>query len=88
MKKEKFIKSIAMGIIGVSTLSSIPAIAKNNDKEKCYGVAKAGKNDCSSAKEGGHNCAGKSKIDGAEIDWIYVPKGLCDKLVNGDNGLF
>ena len=49
-------------------------------KEKCYGVAKAGKNDCSWA---GGSCAGSSKKDGDKTAWIILPKGTCDKLVGG-----
>lgn len=50
--------------------------------EKCYGVAKAEKNDCA-AKDKSYSCAGHAKKDGDENSWIYLPKGLCDKLVGG-----
>ena len=59
--------------------------AVKNEHEKCYGVAKAGKNDCS-AKDGSNSCAGRAKKDGNVNDWIYVPKGLCDKLTGGVKG--
>lgn len=49
-------------------------------KEKCYGVAKAGKNDCASGK---NSCAGSSKVDNDPQSFVAVPKGLCDKLVGG-----
>lgn len=48
------------------------------EMEKCYGVAKAGKNDCATAA---HSCAGNSKTDGEA--WLNTPKGLCDKIVGG-----
>lgn len=48
------------------------------EKEKCYGVAKAGKNDCSNLS-GSHSCAGQSTKDGAVDDWNYVDKGTCAK---------
>ncbi len=48
--------------------------------EKCYGVAKAGKNDC---QTGASSCAGTSKKDSQADAWISVPKGTCDKLVGG-----
>ncbi len=52
----------------------------DTSKEKCYGVAKAGKNDCG----GGSNaCAGHSKADGAKDSFLVVPAGLCEKLVGG-----
>jgi uncharacterized membrane protein len=48
--------------------------------EKCYGVAKAGKNDCQTANS---SCAGTSKKDAQTDAWISVPKGVCEKLVGG-----
>jgi uncharacterized membrane protein len=55
------------------------AIAAKGDMEKCAGIAKAGKNDCGTSK---HACAGQSKADGGE-EWVYVPKGTCEKIVGG-----
>jgi uncharacterized membrane protein len=51
--------------------------AAAEDKEKCYGVAKAGQNDCATAA---HSCAGQAKSDNAPGEWKYVPKGTCDKV--------
>ena len=48
--------------------------------EKCYGIAKAGKNDCQTAKS---SCAGTSKKDGQTDAWVAVPKGTCEKIVGG-----
>lgn len=45
-------------------------------KEKCYGVAKAGQNDCASLT-GSHSCAGQATTDKAPEEWRYVPKGSC-----------
>jgi uncharacterized membrane protein len=61
--------------MGVSTTAM--AGDKAADKEKCYGVAKAGKNDCAS---NGHSCAGQAKADNDPGDWKYVPKGECEKM--------
>jgi uncharacterized membrane protein len=47
-------------------------------KEKCYGIAKAGKNDCKSAN-GSHNCAGHAKTDNDANEWKFVAKGECEK---------
>ena len=47
--------------------------------EKCYGVAKAGQNDCAS-KSGGHSCAGQSKKDMSPNDWKNVPAGTCASM--------
>jgi len=47
--------------------------------EKCFGVAKAGQNDCASAN-GSHSCAGQAKKDNDPAEWKYVPKGTCIKM--------
>ncbi len=54
---------------------------KNFKAEKCYGIAKAGKNDCASA--GNNSCGGTSKIDSDPKAWIYVPQGYCERIVGG-----
>lgn len=46
------------------------------NQDKCYGVAKAGQNDCAS-KTGTHACAGQSKKDNDPTDFKYVAKGTC-----------
>ncbi len=48
--------------------------------EKCYGVVKAGKNDCQTNTS---SCAGTSKKDSQNDAWISVPKGICEKIVGG-----
>jgi uncharacterized membrane protein len=54
------------------------AQAADSGKEKCYGIAKAGQNDCASAN-GSHSCAGQSKKDNEPTEWKYVAKGTCEK---------
>ncbi len=49
------------------------------DKERCYGVAKAGQNDCASS-DGAHGCAAMAKADNAPTEWKWVAKGSCEKL--------
>jgi uncharacterized membrane protein len=51
-------------------------------KEKCYGVVKAGANDCAAAN-GSHSCAGQAKVDGDGGSFVALPKGVCEKLVGG-----
>lgn len=80
-KKTKFLSLIATGISMIAT--SEMALAGKKQMEKCYGVAKAGKNDCGD-KLGKHSCAGQSKIDGDKNEWVYLPKGACDKIVGGE----
>ena len=57
-----------------------PAPVPKFEAEKCYGIAKAGKNDCQTANS---SCAGTSRRHGQGDAWLYVPKGTCEKLVSG-----
>ncbi|MBS0267265.1 MAG: DUF2282 domain-containing protein [Planctomycetes bacterium] len=50
--------------------------------EKCYGVARAGKNDCASAAAK-HGCAGTAKHNADPNEWVKVRQGLCAKLAGG-----
>lgn len=59
---------LAAGMMANTT----PAAAADN--EKCYGIAKAGKNDCQTAT---NSCAGTSTVDNQKDAWIYVPAGTC-----------
>jgi uncharacterized membrane protein len=58
-----------------------PAPAPSFKAEKCYGLAKAGKNDCAST--GNNSCGGSSKLNGDPKAWIYVPEGYCERIVGG-----
>jgi uncharacterized membrane protein len=69
--------AIAAAIGSVLALGAGPAAAGDASKEKCYGVAKAGQNDCAA---NGHSCAGQSKVDNDPTEWKYVPKGECEKM--------
>lgn len=55
-----------------------PGHAQAADKEKCFGIAKAGQNDCASVN-GAHSCAGQGKADNDKREWKYVAKGSCEK---------
>lgn len=75
-------KLITTAIAGVLALAAVPAAqAQPADskapREKCYGIAKAGQNDCGTAR---HTCAGKAASDNAPDEWKYVPKGTCQKI--------
>ena len=54
------------------------AHAADANKEKCFGIAKAGQNDCAN-NAGIHSCAGQSKVDNDKTEWKYVAKGTCQK---------
>lgn len=84
MNKRFLIASaIAAAIAGPSLTSAQggPAPEPTFKAEKCYGIAKAGKNDCAST--GNNSCAGTSKANADPRAWIYVPAGYCERIVNG-----
>jgi uncharacterized membrane protein len=82
-KKTKLLITASILAAIKATSASAHMEPKSGDgMEKCYGVAKAHKNDCAS-KAGKHSCAGQAKTDRNSNDWIKTPKGLCDKLVGG-----
>jgi len=58
-----------------------PAPEPTFKAEKCYGIAKAGKNDCAST--GANSCAGTSKANADPRAWVYVPAGYCERIVGG-----
>lgn len=55
------------------------AQAESGPKEKCFGIAKAGANDCANLS-GSHSCAGLAKTDHGADEWNYVAKGSCHAL--------
>lgn len=71
-------------LIGSAILATSSAQADNSEgkMEKCLGVVKAGKNDCADLKNT-HSCAGEAKVNGSKEEWILLPKGVCERLVNG-----
>jgi uncharacterized membrane protein len=74
-------------IITASALASLMALGLASNvvaqdkaaKEKCYGIAKAGQNDCANLS-GSHSCAGQSKVDNGPEEWKYVAKGTCGAM--------
>lgn len=78
MTQRTLITSTAASLMSLALLSS-PAMAQNTAKEKCYGIAKAGQNDCGNLA-GTHSCAGQSKVDNDKGEWKYVAAGTCKSL--------
>ena len=62
----------------LASLAASPVAHAAGAAEKCYGIAKAGKNDGPSA-DGAHSCAGQAKSDNSDVEWKYVAKGTCVK---------
>ncbi|MGQ0526512.1 MAG: BufA1 family periplasmic bufferin-type metallophore [Alphaproteobacteria bacterium] len=69
-------------LAGAQSASALEGHVPPPEKEKCYGVVKAGANDCASASAS-HTCAGYATVNRSGEEWVAVPKGLCDKLAGG-----
>ena len=82
----KLLNKTFMVAAAVATIAVSGALVSNEVQaaiigmEKCYGVTKAGKNDCGA---NGHSCAGNAKVDGDPNEWLYLPKGFCNRLNGG-----
>lgn len=79
MKSNKLLTATIATIVSVG-LATVATTAKAMKMEKCYGIAKKGKNDCGTKL---HSCAAQSKVDGDSEEWLFVPKGTCDKIIGG-----
>ena len=79
--------ALALALGTALTLAQGPAQAQGADKEKCYGVALKGKNDCAAGP--GTTCAGTSVRDFQGNAWSLVPKGTCAKTASktSDTGM-
>ena len=78
MDSQQLIRSAVIGLLAAG-VSGAALGADDKDKEKCYGISKAGQNDCANAA-GTHACSGQSKKDNDPGDWKYVAKGTCEKM--------
>ena len=74
--RRKLLKTALAGFAALAPGGAALAQDKG-EKEKCYGIAKAGQNDCGTPA---HTCAGQAKKDNLPDEWKYVPKGTCEKL--------
>ena len=72
--------AVALALALGTAFIAAPAAAQSADKEKCFGVALKGKNDC--AAGAGTTCAGTSKLDHQANAWSLVPKGSCEKTAS------
>lgn len=85
MKKSIAIQAVIANIVLAGCAISPAANAVPDQPEyweKCAGITKAGKNDCGSLS-GKHACAGQAEFDNLDDEWVYVPKGSCEKITGG-----
>lgn len=85
MNKREFINNAATALLALGTLAVVPASHADGHgmmkpgMEKCFGVAKAGQNDCA-GMSGLHSCKGMSTVDNNPGDVKIVPQGSCAKM--------
>lgn len=78
MKQTALMSTAIASLIALGSIAGTAVAAEEKAaQEKCFGVAKAGKNDCGNAK---HSCAGQGKADADAAEWKYVAKGTCEKV--------
>ena len=79
MKQPSTIQAAIAGVValGFATSVAAQAVPEQPPKDKCYGIAKAGQNDCAAGK---HACAGQSTVDNDPVSWKYVARGTCEKI--------
>ncbi|MBX3644113.1 MAG: DUF2282 domain-containing protein [Rubrivivax sp.] len=79
MNTRLIVSSALASALALGLAAPVAAQDKAMAKEKCFGIAKAGQNDCANLS-GSHSCAGQSKMDMAPDDWKYVAKGTCMQM--------
>ncbi len=81
MKKEQLIKRAISAFLALAATHAVqattPTDPNSQNTEKCYGIVKAGMNDCSTSKS---SCAGSATKDKQGDAFVFVPKGLCTKI--------
>ena len=84
ISKKKWAGLSVAGILAAAcTASTAYAVPDQPEAwEKCAGIAKKGMNDCGSIDKS-HTCSGKASVDNDPNEWVYVPKGTCDKIAGG-----
>jgi len=80
MNKAVTTASLALALSAALAVAAIPMTAHAAEKDKCFGVALKGKNDCKAGA--GTSCAGTSKVDYQSNAWSMVPKGTCEQTAS------
>ncbi len=78
MKTTTALSAAALAAVLSAGLAHAGPVAPQPSMDKCYGIAKAGHNDCAAGP--GTSCAGTSKRDYQGNSWKYVAKGTCTKI--------
>jgi uncharacterized membrane protein len=78
--KTALISTAVTSVLALGMFSMSVQAADDANTEKCYGIAKAGKNDCAA---NGHACAGQSTTSSNAKEWVKLPAGTCERIVGG-----
>ena len=79
MNQRLIVSSALASVLALGLLGGAAAEEKKSEKEKCYGITKAGQNDCANLS-GSHSCAGQATTEGDAAEWKYVAKGTCKDM--------
>ncbi len=79
MNQRLIVSSAFASVMALGLITTAHADDKAAGKEKCFGIVKAGQNDCANLS-GSHSCAGQSKADMGMDEWKYVAKGTCKEM--------
>lgn len=81
MNQRQLLSSALASVLALGAVTAAQAHdeAAPKDKEKCYGIVKAGQNHCANLS-GTHSCAGEARTDNAPAEWKLVAKGSCAKM--------
>ena len=77
MNTKLWIASAVAAAVALPLAAHAGPMAQPPKSEKCYGVVKAGHNDCQTAS---NSCAGTAKGDSQKDSWVYLPMGVCAKI--------
>ena len=81
MNKTSATVTAISSLLSLGAAFATPTFAADKvEMEKCYGVVKAGKNDCAGPA---HACAGQAKVDAGPKEYVTLPKGTCARLAGG-----
>jgi len=82
MNKKSVANSAIVSVLAIGLAATTQnALAAKKDMEKCYGIVKAGQNDCQTSNSA---CAGTAEVDNKPTAYILLPKGTCEKIVGGN----
>ena len=77
MDQSSVIRAALLGLVAMGVAGAATAQTQSTPKEKCYGISKAGQNDCAAGKQ---SCAGSARVDNDPTAWKLVAKGTCEKI--------